>query len=220
MLAKKLENFYFNLKIQAELPPGIRVMDPYENPEVRKICSRFFIRFYKGDNTMKLILGINPGRFGAGVTGITFTDPVRLEEACGIKNPFQKKQELSSVFIYQMIEAFGGIRSFYSNYFLSAVSPLGFIKDGKNLNYYDSRILQEAITPFILDALNRHIDMGFSRDVVICLGEGKNHEFLQKINTEHHLFRDIIPLPHPRWIMQYRYHSRSDYISEYLKVLK
>ena len=164
-------------------------------------------------------MGINPGRFGAGITGITFTDPVRLEDICGIRNPFHKKQELSSVFIYDLIEAFGGVQAFYSSWFLSAVSPLGFKRDGKNLNYYDEKVLQETLTPFILDKINQHISMGFSTDEVICLGEGKNYKFLVELNNDHKLFKEIIPLPHPRWIMQYRYHSRSEFISKYLKVL-
>jgi hypothetical protein len=219
-LPEKLENFYFNLKIEATLPEGIEVMNPYEKPEVQKICSEFFSSFYAADHSRKLMLGINPGRFGAGITGITFTDPIRLEEFCDIKNPFHKKQELSSVFIYDMIQAFGSVESFYSRYFLSAVSPLGFIKNGKNLNYYDERKLQEALTPFIIDTLMRHISMGFSGDEVICLGEGKNYQFLAGLNREHKLFNKIIPLPHPRWIMQYRYRTRSDFIMKYIDVLK
>jgi hypothetical protein len=219
-LAEKLENFYFNLRIEDPLPAGTEIMNPYENTEVRKICSAFFARYYSGNQPRKLILGINPGRFGAGITGITFTDPVRLEEKCGIQNAFQKKPELSSVFIYEMIEAFGGVQAFYSDYYLSAVSPLGFKRNGKNLNYYDEKTLQEMLTPFILENLNRHISMGFSGDVVICLGEGKNNKFLVELNRQHGLFNEIIPLPHPRWIMQYRYHSRNEYIGRYLKVLK
>lgn len=39
------------------------------------------------------ILGINPGRFGAGTTGIAFIDPIRLENECGINNSFPKKVE-------------------------------------------------------------------------------------------------------------------------------
>lgn len=219
ILAEKLEKFYFNLKIEATLPPGVDVMDPYEIIEVREICSKFFHTFYPDDHPRRLILGINPGRFGAGITGITFTDPVRLEEICGIRNTFQKKQELSSVFIYDMINAFGGPRSFYSKYFLSAVSPLGFIKDGKNLNYYYDRKLQEALTPFILDNLNKHIEMGFSTDRVICLGEGKNFKYLNELNREHQLFGEIIPLPHPRWVMQYRYRLRDEFIKKYIRTL-
>ncbi len=112
ILAEKLQQFYFNLNIGVTLPDGIEVMNPYENPAVQQICSDFFNKFYLEDRSRKLILGINPGRFGAGITGITFTDPVRLEETCGIPNLFHKKQELSSVFIYDMIEAFGGVQAF------------------------------------------------------------------------------------------------------------
>ena len=219
-LAEKLENFYFYLKIEASLPEGVEVMNPYENSDVQKICSEFFAKFYTEYHPRKLILGINPGRFGAGITGITFTDPVRLEETCGIPNPFHKKQELSSVFVYDMIEAFGGVQAFYSTWFLSAVSPLGFKKNGKNLNYYDDKVLQETLVPFILDTLNQHISMGFSRDEVICLGEGKNYKFLVELNKVHKLFNEIIPLPHPRWVMQYRYPTRSDFIKKYLSILK
>jgi len=219
-LADKLNQFYFNLNIEASLPSGIEVIYPYERAEVQKICSEFFNKFYADGHPGNLILGINPGRFGAGITGITFTDPIRLEEICEIQNPFDKKQELSSVFIYDMIEAFGGVQKFFTNYFLSAVSPLGFIRDGKNLNYYDDKVLQESVTPFILDTLHQHFEMGFSRDKVICLGEGKNYKFLVELNKVHKLFNEIIPLPHPRWIMQYRYRSRNDFIIKYLDVLK
>ena len=43
-----------------------------------------------------LILAINPGRLGAGVTNIAFTDPVHLERDCGIANDFPKREELSA----------------------------------------------------------------------------------------------------------------------------
>ena len=94
----------------------------------RKPANSFYTKYYSDNNKRILLLGINPGRFGGGVTGIPFTDPVRLEKVCGIKNDFQKKQELSSVFIYEMIEAYGGAEKFYKQFYISAVSPLGFVK--------------------------------------------------------------------------------------------
>jgi len=75
-----------------------------------------------------------------GITGIPFTDPVKLE-VLGIANDFQKKRELSSDFVYQMITAFGGANKFYQTFYISAISPLGFTKDEKNLNYYDVKRL-------------------------------------------------------------------------------
>ena len=52
-----------------------------------------------------------------------------------------KKQELSSVFMYEMINAYGGAELFYKRFYITAVSPLGFVKNGRNLNYYDDKIL-------------------------------------------------------------------------------
>src|SRR5687768_18158258 len=44
--------------------------------------------------------------------------------------------------------AYGGCDKFYSDFFITAVSPLGFVKNGKNVNYYDDRELLYAVTPF------------------------------------------------------------------------
>jgi len=74
------------------------------------------------------LLGINPGRFGSGTTGVSFTDPIKLEKYCGIRNDLVKKAELSADFIYAMIIAYGGLESFYNRFFISSVSPLGFIQ--------------------------------------------------------------------------------------------
>lgn len=80
------------------------------------------------------ILGINPGRFGSGLTGVTFTDPVALADECGISNHLPRKRELSSIYIYEMIRHMGGPAEFYQQFFLSAVCPLGFTRKGVNLN--------------------------------------------------------------------------------------
>src|SRR5688572_23974404 len=97
--AEHTTRFLFNLTFDVLLPDGIAVMNPFDNPDTKKIVSRFYDRFY-GDHLQRwMIIGINPGRFGGGITGIPFTDPVRLERKCNIENPWQKKQELSSVFI-------------------------------------------------------------------------------------------------------------------------
>jgi len=70
-------------------------MYPYKDEEVKRVTGVFFKKYYNDRKHRTLILGINPGRFGAGVTGLTFTDPIRLEAECGIPNKFDKKQELS-----------------------------------------------------------------------------------------------------------------------------
>jgi hypothetical protein len=218
LLSDKLKDFFFNLHLVK--PPGgdVEVMNPYNHAPVREVCSEFFNKFFSDNNNRILILGINPGRFGAGVTGITFTDPIRLEKECGISNSFRKNPEVSSVFIYDMIKEFGGPISFYSHFILSAVCPLGFIRSGKNINYYDNKELTFSLQDFILNTLRTQLDIAGLSEKVICLGEGKNYEYLNNLNKELQLFDEIIPLPHPRWIMQYRFKFRMEYIREYVNI--
>lgn len=218
--ADRAIHFYGNLSISTVLPAGSEILNPYENQAVKDIVAAFFTRFFDDHQDRVLILGINPGRFGAGITGITFTDPIRLEVDCQIPNGFEKRSELSSRFIYDVISSFGGCQAFYQHFFLSAVSPLGFVRDGKNLNYYDERDLENALGNFIGSSLRDQLDLGIRRETAICLGEGKNMKYLEKLNRELKLFGEIIPLPHPRWVMQYRYKRKEEFIGKYLEVLR
>ena len=218
--AEKIIRFLTTLSLDIPLPGGIEVMNPYLRKEVRQGVEAFYTKYYPGDTPRTFLLGINPGRFGAGITGISFTDPIRLEEVCGIPNPFEKKQEISSVFIYDMIKAYGGPEKFYGNFYITAVCPLGFVKEGKNINYYDLRELQEAVTPFIISTIREQLAFGANREKAFCIGEGKNYKFLMKLNREHHFFDKILPLPHPRFVMQYRYKKREEYVQRYLEVLR
>ena len=118
-----------------------------------------------------------------------------------------------------MINAYGGPAKFYSNFFIGAVSPLGYIKAGKNINYYDDQKLQKAVSPFIKETIERQLQMGFSRDTCICIGGEKNFKFLDALNNEHKFFNKITPLPHPRFIMQYRRKRMGEYVGQYLDAL-
>jgi hypothetical protein len=217
--AKKAIDFYSNLGIDTALPNGSAVLNPYADPAVLAIVRTFFTRFYNDRQERAILLGINPGRFGAGITGITFTDPVRLEQDCLIPNPFEKRTELSSRFIYDVISSYGGCRPFFRQFFLSAVSPLGFVREGRNLNYYDDRDLEKVLGTFIESTLRDQLKLGIRRNVAICLGEGRNMNYLEKLNRELSLFDRIIPLPHPRWVMQYRFRRKEEFIGRYLRVL-
>jgi len=165
-------------------------------------------------------IGINPGRFGGGITGIPFTDPMRLQNICGIENNFKKKYELSSVFIYEIIKKFGGAEKFYNKFFISAISPLGFTKHNKNLNYYDDKQLESSIKNFVIDSIKQQLKFGINTNVVFCLGEGKNLAYLTRLNNEMKFFEKIIALPHPRFIMQYKLKRKQEYIDRYLRELQ
>ena len=140
-------NFYKRLKADFELPEGIEVMNPFPDPATWRLVSDFYQKFYNDNKSRILIFGINPGRFGGGVTGIPFTDPLCLQEKCGIENNYPKRTELSAGFIYQMIEAYGGVKKFYGDFFITALSPLGFTRDSTNLNYYDDKELLKSSSP-------------------------------------------------------------------------
>src|SRR5215467_6445677 len=160
VLAKGIINFYKSLD-PPRLPEGIEILFPQQSKEVMKVVETFFYKFYNDAHSRHLIFGINPGRFGAGTTGINFTAPKQLKEFCGIAHPFKPQTELSAEFIYESIQAFGGVMKFYEKYFITSVSPLGFVKNGVNLNYYDDKKLQNAVTPFIISSIQKQISLGF-----------------------------------------------------------
>ncbi len=218
LTANKILSFLTRIKFPVVLPAGVEVMNPFADAETRRVCNLFYHKYYNDRHCRYAIVGINPGRFGGGITGIPFTDPIRLETVCQIENTWIKKQELSSVFIYEMMAAFGGAKTFYNKFYFTSVSPLGFTRQGKNLNYYDDKIVADAIVPFALACFARQSSW-LDRSVAFCLGEGKNFAFLQHLNQKHQLFDRIVPLPHPRFIMQYRLRTKDNYISGYLDKL-
>ncbi|HEY8935255.1 MAG TPA: uracil-DNA glycosylase family protein [Cyclobacteriaceae bacterium] len=218
--ADNVLSFNKKLKIDAALPEGVHVLNPFKDNTTFALCSLFYKKYYDDRAERTIIFGINPGRLGGGITGVPFTDPIKLETICHISNTLSKKPELSADFIYQMIAAFGGPEIFYKKFFISAVSPLGFMKDDKNLNYYDIKELQNAIAPFIVDCIEKQLQFNVRKDICYCLGEGDNFKFITNLNKKHQFFNIIIPLPHPRFIMQYRRKKISEFIELYLEKFK
>ncbi len=211
-------SFYRELNPSFSRSANITTMNPFTDPEAWKYTKLFYEKFYGDMLPRTMIFGINPGRFGGGITGIPFTDPIRLQEDCGIRNPFKKQAELSSVFVYKMIEALGGPAQFYSRFFITALSPLGFTKNGVNLNYYDDKQLLAAIQPFICSTIEKQLKI-FPSSITFCMGEGTNYKVFGKINDRTGYFERIIPLPHPRWIMQYRRKKIDEYVALYVERL-
>lgn len=211
---QKILDFYKGVELNRVKTKGVSVMNPFLSEEVQEINEVFYNRFFNDSGKRTFMIAINPGRFGAGVTGIPFTDPVELEEELGIPNSFQKRKELSAVFIHDMIQALGGFDAFYSKFYITNVSPLGFVKDGKNLNYYDIKSLQEELEPFIVQHMNHQVREWGSSEVAFTIGKGKNHKAVVDLNKKHGWFEKVIALPHPRWVMQYRLKSKDLILDE------
>ena len=222
--ADKVISFNRNLAFTGALPEGISVMNPFKETQVLAISERFYEKFYNDNRERYWIIGINPGRFGGGVTGIPFTDTRRLKEKLGISYEGRQTYEPSSTFIYDMIDAYGGVKKFYSRFYIQSVFPLAITKINDkgtevNYNYYDSKELLVAVHGFIIESIKKQLSFGIKRDVCFCLGTGKNLNFLQKLNKEHGFFSEIIPLEHPRYIVQYKSKQRQEYIEKYIRYL-
>ena len=224
-IADKIIAFNRELDYTGELPEGFRVLNPFlENPETMPAMETFYRKYYNDSNQRKFIVGINPSRHGAGVTGVPFTDTKRLESVCGIKMESVRTHEVSSVFIYDMIEEYGGADQFYSRFYINSPFPLAITRETKNgqwlnANYYDDRRLFHAVKGFMIDSLKKHIAVGLDTSEVYILGK-KNAAFIRALNKEANLFGRMVELEHPRYIQQYRSKEKALYIDKYLQALE
>ena len=225
--AERVIRFNAELNFSGVLPERTRVMNPFRESSCATPASEAFYRkFYNDRRRRGVILGINPGRFGAGLTGVPFTDPARLANPCGISAPgCPAAHEPSSVFVYEVIAAYGGVKKFYADWYINSVCPLGLVRTTengreKNCNYYDSAALKKAMTPFILETLPKQLELGLATQSCVCLGIGKNTACLERLNAAHGYFERIIPLEHPRFIAQYRWHEREKYVTKYVETLR
>lgn len=222
--ADKVIDFNRNLRYSDALPSGFQVMNPYlNNPETMEVMQQFYNKYYNDSEERKFIIGINPSRHGAGVTGVPFTDTKRLESACGIKMQSAYTHEVSSVFMYDMIAEYGGAKNFYKQFYVNSPFPLAIIretKDGKwlNANYYDDPQLFKMVKDFMILSLRNHVSLGLDTSEVFVLGK-KNADFINLLNKEAKLFKSIKALEHPRYIQQYKSKEKQLYIEKYILTL-
>lgn len=220
-LADKVIQFNETLYYSGKLPKGFQVLNPYmDNPETMEVMRKFYYKYYNDNVKRKFIIGINPSRHGAGVTGVPFTDTKRLESVCGIKMKSAYTHEVSSVFLYDMIAEYGGAAAFYSNFYINSPFPLAIVretKDGKwlNANYYDDPTLFKMVKDFMIESLKQHLSIGLYSSEVYVLGK-KNADFIQILNKEAELFKRISVLEHPRFIQQYKSKEKQHYIEKYI----
>lgn len=219
--AEKIIEFNKSLVYKGELPREFQVLNPYfHNPETIEVMSQFYLKYYHDHQRRRFIIGINPSRHGAGVTGVPFTDTKRLDAVCGIKMRSARTHEISSVFVYDMIEAYGGADRFYSDFYINSPFPLAIVRsNGKgsalNANYYDDVRLFQKVRDFMVHSLRKHIELGLETDEVFVLGK-KNATFITLLNREEKLFEKITVLEHPRFIQQYKSKEKTFYIEKYL----
>lgn len=215
--AQYVLDFHFEtLQPDWKLPAGVELLFPFHEPETQTCMTAFYEKYLGDSGDRTFVFGINPGRFGAGVTGVPFTGPKMLREECGIEHNFTSRPELSAEYIWKWINAMGGPEAFFQDFYITSVCPLGFTRDGKNYNYYDSKKLEKAVLPHIIDNVNTQLAFGGKRDYALILGEGKNYKFFKALNAEHGWFGEVIPLSHPRYVMQYKRKSLDEYLERFV----
>ncbi|CAA7388177.1 SMUG2 DNA glycosylase family protein [Chryseobacterium fistulae] len=222
--AEQIVEFNVNLTYDGDLPDEFQVLNPYlDNPETIMVMQKFYHKYYNDSNQRKFIIGINPSRHGAGVTGVPFTDTKRLESVCGITMESAYTHEISSVFMYDMIAEYGGADIFYDDFYINSPFPLAIVKKSKkgwlNANYYDDKKLFECVKEFMTNSLKKHISLNLDTSEVFVLGK-RNAEFITKLNKEEKLFDKMTVLEHPRYIQQYKSKEKQLYIDKYILTLK
>ena len=172
-------------------------------------ANKYYERFYLTNFPKIVLCGINPGRLGAGKTGIPFMDFNSLSKIFPGIN--RNDSERSANFIFKIIENFG-FDIFFKNFYITNFSFFGFIKGNNNLNYF--KLPQEAIDiifdyfVYEMEIIKPKYIISLSMDVFDSINSIKN---LQNINKT---FR----LAHPYYCS---FISREKkYLYEYLTTLK
>ena len=224
-IGQRIIAFNKGLQYTGSLPEGFAVLNPYlDNPETLEVMAAFYNRFYHDEAPRKFIIGINPSRHGAGVTGVPFTDTKHLESDCGIRMQSARTHEVSSVFVYDMIAQYGGVEAFYKDYYINSPFPLAIVRRNAqgnwlNANYYDDSELFTLTREYMIETLKKHIALGLDTQKVYVLGK-KNATFLEKLNKEASLFEKMVVLEHPRYIEQYKSKEKQLYIDKFITLLK
>ena len=224
-IGQRIIAFNKSLQYTGKLPEGFAVLNPYlDNPETLQVMTSFYDKYYNDEVPRKFIIGINPSRHGAGVTGVPFTDTKHLENDCGIPMLSARTHEVSSVFVYDMIAQYGGVAAFYKDYYINSPFPLAIVRKNAqgnwlNANYYDDPELFALTREYMIETLKKHIALGLDTNKVYVLGK-KNATFLEKLNKEASLFKKMVILEHPRYIEQYKSKEKQLYIDKFITLLK
>ena len=210
-------------KLKIVLPQGYQFANPFAQGQALTISTDFYKRFYQDKGKRRILLGINPGRHGAGLTGVPFADSKRLEYM-GIDTRGIESYETSAEFVYKVVEAFGGAEAFYKHFYINSPLPLGLLhlnlkNNWVNANYYDSKALTRSVEPLINHAMKHYRQMPLDFSVAYCLGVSENYQYVRKWNETHRLFGKIVALAHPRYVMQYKRRKVGRYIEFYLQQL-
>lgn len=170
----------------------------------------FWQTYYGGALPRVVLCGINPGRHGAGKTGIPFLDFQSLSKL--IPGIDRQDSERTAGFFFQIVRQFG-VEAFFKTFYVTNVSSVGFIRDGKNLNYHD-------LPAPALEVVERNFlqEMEVVRPThIISLGDAVQQTVRKLLPAS---VDCSMRLPHPSWIMTYRGNAQDKWAARYLEVLE
>ena len=87
------------------------------------------------------------------------------------------------------------------------------------MNYYDDIDLFNKWKNKIVEWIKFEVKNIVTKKICVIIGKGKNQKFFELLNKEYKFFDEIIALPHPRWILQYRSKEKNYFIKTYIKTL-
>ena len=223
---QKVLKFYKKLsKVTLDIPEGFKIINPYNNINVKEITTKFYNKFYNDNKKRRMILGSSPARRGTAVTGVPYEDAAHLQKETGIFIDNFYVNKSSSNFLYDVIELYGGCEKFYKDFYMNFICPLGIVRITQigsevNCNYYEYKNLKNRLYEFMVNSIKEQLTFNIDTSVCYCIGSGENYKFLLEINEKYKFFEKIIPLEHPRFIMQYNSKNKDIYLDKYMNALK
>lgn len=150
---------------------------------------QFYAKYYGNSYPDTVLCGINPGRNGAGKTGVPFIDFSSLSKLLdGID---RDDWERSAQFFFEVVQHFGS-STFFRSFYVTNFSWVGYTRQSKNVNYYELpeeaqdiigkmfRYEMEQVQPRRIISLSKRVH----QSVTTLLDDSINTDLL---------------LPHPNW---------------------
>lgn len=179
--------------------------------ENKDLVNNFYKQVYSEIQPRIVLCGINPGRLGAGKTGVPFLDYLSLSKFFpDIKST---DREHSAQFVYKVIESYGKER-FFNSVYLTNYSWFGFETKSnnrrKNVNYFElSKNIQSVIEESFLEEMEI-----LQPQFIIPLSE-KVEQSLMGLKRSRRLDYEIMPrLKHPYYCSFNKPYER---IKEYIE---
>lgn len=149
----------------------------------------FYARYYLQGFPKTVLCGLNPGRRGAGKTGIPFVDFASLSQ---LMDGIDRRDDERSATFFHGIVSHMNPTVFYQSFFVTNVSWVGFVKDGKNANY---DVLPPKAQAFIYDRFREEMEL-VGPDRIISISKPAHSTIKSLFGRE---IDTSICLPHPNW---------------------